>query len=228
MERFRNQSGIIAPDRLGRIEFTVVGAGAIGSFLTLGLAKMGATKIKVFDGDTIEEHNIATQFYPENAVGIRKVTALRDMVAAFSGVELEIVERNWTPKDKLSGFVISCVDSMAVRKSLYGSARKAKAYFVDGRMGAEVLRTYSIDTTKAPERKLYENTLYSDEQAVQERCVTQRSIIFTVFNVVGHMLNAIKKAVNSQVCQHEVVWGAPANLFYTTTAKRAKKAKAKA
>lgn len=206
-ERFENQSGIIAPEKLTDIGFTVIGAGAIGSFFTMTLAKMGATTIRVIDNDLVEEHNIANQIYPTNTIGHSKVSALKDMVKNLSGVDIETTKDNWTPKTVLStgNVVVSALDNMDTRKALWDSVKGSARYFVDGRMGALAMRVYVVDLQNKDQMSFYEKSLYSSAQAIQERC-TFKSIIFTVQLVSGLMLNLLKKALNGEKRPTEIVY----------------------
>lgn len=206
-ERFENQSGIINPSVLASKEFTVIGAGAIGSFLVPTLAKMGAEKITVYDDDRIEEHNIANQFYPTIDMGAAKVDALRNMAASHSGVLIETRQERWNIGNGLSEVVICCVDNMETRKDLFAAAcnNAVVRYFIDGRMGAQLIRCYCVDLQDDRQRELYGRTLYSDSQATQDRC-TEKSIIYTGLIVAGLMLNLIKRAINGEQRPVEQVW----------------------
>ena len=206
-ERFENQSGIINPSVLASKEFTVIGAGAIGSFLVPTLAKMGAEKITVYDDDRIEEHNIANQFYPTIDMAAPKVNALKVMTACHSGVSLETRQKRWDNSDGLSEIVICCVDNMETRQLLFAQSRVGDRtrWFIDGRMGAQFMRAYCINCGVPSEVEFYVKTLYSDAQASPERC-TEKSIIYTGLIVAGLMLNLIKRAINGERRPIEQVW----------------------
>jgi len=63
-----------------QIKIDIIGAGGIGSFTTLALAKMGFNNLRVHDFDVVEDHNVASQFFKEPQLGMYKVDALRDNV----------------------------------------------------------------------------------------------------------------------------------------------------
>lgn len=197
---------IIAPDVLAKPKYLVIGAGAIGSFVTSMLAKMGGKDITVIDFDTIEEHNISNQFYPVDEIGTPKVDALHAVVHEFSGESVKTYNQAWEPGGEgINRFdmVISCVDSMDVRKQLWDHYKTRTKHFIDGRMGAEFLRAFAIDTEKAQQREFYETTLHTDADAVQARC-TEKTIMYTVLIVAGIMLDLIKHSLKAERTPVEV------------------------
>ena len=56
---------------------TVIGAGAISSWVALGLAKSGFKRIAVFDHDKVDIVNMSSQFYGIDDVNTEKVKARR-------------------------------------------------------------------------------------------------------------------------------------------------------
>lgn len=209
-ERYKNQSGIITPRKLQEGDFLVIGAGAIGSFLVTTLAKMGATRITVMDFDTLEEHNIANQMYPENLIGQPKVDALATTVLAYSGIQINRVNRKWTPEEAkvfVADHIIVAVDSLEVRQQVWEAYKNNPhiKMFFDGRMGAQVLRAYAVDTTNQIQKDFYEKSLYSKAAVVKERC-TAKSIIYTVNLASAILLNLLKKSLNGEKRPTEIVY----------------------
>ena len=88
---FHRQLDIIPLERLQKAQVTVIGAGAVGSFTTFTLAKMGIGKITVYDHDTVELHNIPNQLFSRRRTCDQtKVDALAEIVIwEFHGVEIE-------------------------------------------------------------------------------------------------------------------------------------------
>ena len=207
--RFEQQAGIIDPGLLARQSFMMVGAGAIGSFLAMTLGKMGATKFTIWDHDTIEEHNFANQMFPIFSKGVKKVDALASVINEYSGAEINPVGAKFDPAAySFAGadFVISAVDNMDVRKMLFETAiRDGAKFFIDGRMGAQVMRVYSVDLSKPEEIEFYKRRLYPAAKAAPERC-TEKTIIYTVLVVSGLLLNMIKKRLNGEKCPTEIVY----------------------
>lgn len=185
------QQDIIAEKNLGT-EITVIGAGAIGSMTTLLLAKSGFSNIRVYDADNVDAVNINSQFYRISDIGRKKVDALKDIVREFSGVEINAIPEFWNGETHF-GIVVIAVDSMKVRKAIY-SAHYSKAFntwLIDSRMGAE---TFLIYTYHSMRESKYSNSLYSDEESLQEPC-TAKATSYCAGILAGHVAATVKALV---------------------------------
>lgn len=204
---FENQSGLISTRDIQDKSILVVGAGAIGGFTTMALAKMGATKITVFDADKIEPHNIPNQIYPYSSLNRSKVGSLYKLAQDFSGgTKIKSLEAKWHPNRKNSSeIVIAAVDDMDTRKMIWDSVKDTCKLFIDPRMGGLVYRVYAIEPRNKKQVKFYESNLYPSSKAVKERC-GQKSIIFTVLGVSSTILDLVKKYVNNEKRPLEVVY----------------------
>ena len=65
---YRKQTNLIDVEEVDT-PIHVIGCGALGSWLTFFLLKMGFKNITVYDFDKIEEHNLPNQFFMENQIG---------------------------------------------------------------------------------------------------------------------------------------------------------------
>jgi len=124
MNQFLHESLMRGEDALKKIaeaHITVCGVGAIGSNLTENLARQGFKDFFIIDFDRIEEHNIGTQSYHADEVGMQKVRALRNHLFRISKVlaectELELDEANARRFLSEPGIVIDSFDNRASRK----------------------------------------------------------------------------------------------------------------
>lgn len=191
-EYFLRHKDLINPEAYTK-KIVIVGAGAIGSFVTLALAKMGYHNLHVYDFDTIDEANIGNQFYPTTAVGQPKTLALAEMIHMFSGVKITTYEGKLDEKSPRlnADIVISAVDSMEVRKLIYDLADCY--WLIDPRMGAEyaMMRVLKVAEGSKSDHEDYKSTLYSDSEAVRERC-TAKTTIYTVNLIAGQVVKAVK------------------------------------
>ncbi len=192
-DRFTNQMGLLDEERLGRTRFTVVGAGAIGSFYLSALSKMGARNATVYDFDSLEDHNFANQMYPVSQLGKQKVDALKAVCLDYGDCTIATVDGPWNPDVAVECDVfVSAVDNMDVRKALWNYYKTRCKFFIDGRMAAQVYKVFGVDTSNEEACKYYEGTLHTQAEASPVRC-GHKSIIYTVLQVSAQMLAQTKR-----------------------------------
>ena len=216
-EHLTRQLDILPPEKTA-IPISIVGAGAIGSFTTLALAKMGFYDITVYDFDDIEVENMNSQFYRFKDIGSKKVLALKNLVSDFTGVEIEAIPEAYTGS-QLNGIVIAAVDSMKVRKLIWDS-HKEKAIqvksFIDPRMGAETAMLYTMDPMNPEDIATYEKSLYSDDDAEHERC-TAKATMYTACMLAGLVAKSVKDIVTNGPYPRVAMWSIKDNDFQAWT-----------
>ena len=185
----------LVPEKILSTPITVVGAGAIGSWVVLSLAKMGFENIRVYDDDEVDTVNLSSQFFRRSDVEKPKVFALQVMVEEFTCVNIDAIHGRFTNETGLNSFpgiVISAVDSMVSRRAVYQSVKLSPTKFlIDPRMGAESALLYVCKPTDFDDRARYEKTFYSDAEAVQERC-TAKATIFTANMLSGLVCKTVR------------------------------------
>lgn len=189
------QLDIIRMDDLRTLPIVVIGAGSVGSFTVLSLAKMGAENITVYDDDKVEPHNLPNQFFRMKDVGKKKVVALAKIVEDFTGIKINTIAKRYEDQ-ALQGVVLITVDSMASRKLVWNKAKMnpmVKMY-VDSRMGAQVYDVQSFRPTDKDAIKYYEDAWYDDKDAMAERC-SEKAIIYTVMVMANVLCNMVKKYI---------------------------------
>jgi molybdopterin/thiamine biosynthesis adenylyltransferase len=209
------QSDLI-PESILSTPITVVGAGAIGSFTVLTLAKMGFNNITVFDDDEIDFVNINNQFYRISDIGKKKVDALYDLVSDFTGIAIK-------PKaERANGFfmdkiVISAVDSMDSRKQVYNMF--GGALLVDPRMAIEYasIRTYMPLAGDKPTD--YTNSLFNDNEAAPERC-TAKATMYTASMIAGHVSKIVLDFCLDRDIIRSLDWDIGENKYSTYVEKK--------
>lgn len=191
-EHLTRQMDLI-PMRVLDEPITIIGAGAIGSFTALTLAKMGFKDLLVYDFDDIEIENMNCQFYRFDDIGKNKALALFDLIKSFTGVEIDARNERYE-SGQFKGIVISAVDSMATRKLIWDNHKEtatATKLIIDPRMGAEYALAYAMNPMSEKDIASYEKTLYSDEEGVQERC-TAKSTMYTALALASHVCKIVK------------------------------------
>lgn len=212
-QHLTRQADLIPASILGE-KITIIGAGAIGSWTALALAKMGFADITVFDHDTVEIENMNSQFYPLGAVGRLKVTALNDLLWSFTGQGAEINPCKYE-KGQHRGIVIAAVDSMEVRRLIWEQHKNralATKAIIDPRMGAEQALLYAMNPMDAKDQKDYEKSLYSDADAVQEKC-TAKATIYTANMLAGLVCKTVVDVLTRPDYLRIAQWNIRENAF---------------
>jgi len=198
----------------------VVGAGTIGSWVTLGLTKLGLQNVSVVDDDTIEVHNISNQLYGASQRSLFKVTALNYECSHLSHISISVfIGKFPIPGDIFKErplIIISAVDSMNSRRAMWEWINQQVPqvdYFIDGRMGGQVIKVYSLNPSNIGDSRKYNDTLHSDTSNVQNQeardagdvpC-TARSIIDVSFIIAGLIVNHTRKAIMHQPMKFEII-----------------------
>ena len=160
----------------------IIGAGGTGSWISLFLSKIGHT-IHNWDRDSFSFENLSGQFTLTSTLGTNKVRATRANTRAFGCNNMyHTYDVHWDESQfayKNANIVISCADSMDIRKRAFEYWKKyqlAKTnrdasemnIFIDTRMSAVTGEIYMLTTSK--HMKMYEATLFSDEEAIEAPC----------------------------------------------------------
>ena len=202
---FLRQLDLVSPETLD-VPIHLIGCGGIGSFTALVLSKMGVQHLHLYDPDAIEEHNLPNQLFRLRDVGRFKVEALQEIIQEFAGapVEIQLVE---VEARRMTGVVISGVDSMRARKAIWARSIRYRAgvlRYLDARMGAEVARIYAVNPTDPDDIRLYEKTLYADEDAEVLPC-TAAAIIYSGFAIASLIGNLVKRLATEEHLPREIL-----------------------
>ncbi len=191
-QHLTRQSDLI-PSSILNTPITVIGAGAIGSWVTLALAKTGFSDLTVYDNDVVDIVNMNSQMYGLKDIGRAKVNALGDIVSSFTGISIKAKPQFYST-GIFSGIVIAAVDSMAARKLIWTN-HKDKAPFtqaiIDPRMGAESALLFAMNPMSGKDAEAYEASLYSDDSALQERC-TAKATTYCALMLSGLVVKSVK------------------------------------
>jgi len=198
LDRDLRQRALIPPERLATCHALVIGVGAIGRQVALQLAAVGIPLLLLFDHDTVETVNLAPQGYRPDQLSAHKVDAtahdcqhLNPQVHVIPKAERF---RRSTARQVTVGqsslAVFACVDSITTRKLIWECLRNEAAFFVDGRMSAEVIRVLAVGTPATDSN--YANTLFDADEAYVGAC-TARSTIYTSSIAAGLMVGQFTK-----------------------------------
>lgn len=182
----------LVPPSILDASVSVIGAGAIGSWVCLLLAKSGFKNIAVFDHDEVDIVNMSSQFYGLEDINRSKVEALADRIEEMSGVVITPIPEKWDGM-KMRGIVVMAVDSMEVRKKIFEAHKDnaATQFLIDARMGAEVALLYAVNPCSTKDCEDYVKSLYTDAEAAQERC-TAKSTTYCATVLSGLVVKTVR------------------------------------
>lgn len=216
-EHLTRQIDVLPTECLNR-KITVIGAGAIGSFTVLALAKMGFEDITVFDFDEVEIVNLNSQIYRKSDISKPKVEALKEIISDFTGVDL-IIKNEKYENQVFRDIVICAVDNMETRMSIWENHKNrgiTTNLLIDPRMAIEYAYIQAVRPMHPDDRRSYEKTLFRDEDAVQERC-TGKSTVYTA-QLIGATIAKIVKDLATNNCYiSRIMWDIAGNEILETS-----------
>lgn len=204
---YMRQTGIFDPAKNPDANATFVGVGGIGSFAAFATAKLGIPNLTLIDPDIVEEHNVPCQMFDTSFVDDEelKVTAMRVQIEALNpdanvkDYWAYVDEEGWHASNehapllkpsKLSGLVVSGLDSMKARTDLWNTQIKFNPtipVYIDGRLDGQTIVIYAVNPCNMEDVEQYEATLLSDDEVSAGMC-TERSIIDVGF-MVGSLIS---------------------------------------
>lgn len=200
---YLRQLDILSPEQMENVQVNLCGCGGIGSITGLLLAKMGIPSINIYDPDTIEPHNAPNQILPPYP-GIFKVDGFKGVMDIFIDGKQRINYGKTTITRKtaanLIGMVIFALDSMKARKEIFSGIkfRPSVPLLIDGRMGGETGRIYTIRPSIVEEVDIYEKSLYSDDDTPADGACTARAIIYNTAFIGSIICSQIKKFLTGE------------------------------
>lgn len=151
---------------------TIGGAGTIGTWLSLLIARTGDHTLHIFDDDTVEVHNMAGQLFRKSDIGKKKVDAIKELITDLTDHDddtIFAIDTRITDETVVNPVCMSCFDSMKARKDMFTAWGKLedRELFIDGRMSIE---NYEIYTVRKGEEDSYLETLFDDSTIPPQIC----------------------------------------------------------
>lgn len=189
---------------------TVVGAGGIGSWVTMCLSRIGC-HVHLFDADRFEVHNMGGQLVRATDIGRSKVEAVAEMCESLVGASCRVssVPYMYDDSGTTSPIMISAVDSMKARKlifekwaKVYGD--KEDAIYIDGRLLAE---DYQVLAVTKGSCDAYRETIVDDNSIPTENCTlksTTHCSLGIASDIIGILTNFAANLVTKERDKIEV------------------------
>lgn len=154
----------------------IIGVGGTGSFTAMNLSRIGYP-IHIWDFDSFDETNIAGQLCRCSSTGKLKVDEIKEVCELFSkDTNIHTNNQVYGINSMTNPIIISCVDSMRGRKTIFEkwvsalpSFKEQNALFIDTRMLATQYEIYIVpNSTKHIEK--YRTFLFEDSEIPEADC----------------------------------------------------------
>lgn len=202
-----NRQADLVDSTIFKTPIYLIGAGGIGSFTALTLAKMGFKQLNIWDPDEVENHNLPNQFYQIQDVGRTKLGALLPIIYRFTDCRsMMMCPHEWQNNHKLNGLVIMAVDSISVRDEIFQHVKDNKKVigFIDGRMGGQNAEVYTINPKEQQWMKFYDSRLW-DSRDVDDVPCTERAIIYNVCWIASVICNQARLYLEGKIYKRGIM-----------------------
>ena len=198
---FVRQQDLVDLKKLGSLSVAVIGCGAVGSFTSFILTKMGIKKLSIWDDDQVQLHNLASQFFPRESIGLSKVKAVSAecLRHAPEDILIDINEQRYEGQPLDHDIIIATPDDIEGRAAAFKQAKKnfATVLYIDGRMSAEMVRVFAFNPKSYEHQQKY-FTDYIDGVANSVEPCTAKAISYNA-NYAGSLIAShVKKFVTGE------------------------------
>jgi hypothetical protein len=186
---FSHQSGYLP--RASDHHVTIVGVGSVGSKVADMLVRLGV-RVTVYDGDSVESHNVPSSLYGVGDIMRFKVDALRDKIHRETGVSIETYRKMYEG-ESLRGTVVSCVDTIEARQAIWGKVHNNPFVdlLVDTRVTEEFFQLYVVRPTHSRDRSHYTLSLDIKPGEASEQFCGRHSVPYVSSIVAGSAVFAL-------------------------------------
>ncbi len=189
---------------LSRAKVAVIGAGALGNHVCLGLIGLGVGSIKIIDYDEIETHNLNRQsLFREEDIGKNKAETLAELLKERNssieifGIDEKIEEDTIDDIIRDVDVIIDCVDLIYVRNLLNIFCIEHNIPLIHGGISWTGGQT-GILTRKTPCIKcIYPKALQKEEIDNETSCIRnpEASVVYISQIIAGLMVYNVRKVL---------------------------------
>ena len=195
--QFRSKD-IFDPEKQ-KYKIHILGCGALGSWISLCLAKMGCADITLYDFDFVEELNIGSQLYKISDVDKPKTISLAQTIKEFSGTDIKAKNAKVT-KDtflnvSMNDIWILTFDDLENRKIFFDLIKDWNTTVIDVRQGGEEYNIQTVKTVNPDEVKKWSESFNIIETKLP---CNAKTIVYVNMSVSSEVCNIIKKLNNGE------------------------------
>jgi molybdopterin/thiamine biosynthesis adenylyltransferase len=204
----------------GQPKILIVGSGALGTFVGMGLAYSGFRNLSFMDPDTVEVTNLNRQVLFYNAVGKSKAKTLSKKINTLFGIEsnAEVVYFDRNGNIEFYDAVFDCVDNFETRIILSEKCKDQRKVLISGGTSpnAGQIVTFNPNDARGTPAELLgmydiiEKRHLETYQRERAACIYQPdpSVIMTNQITAGFMVDSYRMLIDGQT---------PENVFYDST-----------
>lgn len=173
----------------------IIGCGSVGSTVAELLARLGVTKLTLYDFDKVEAKNIANQMFVAQDIHSYKIDAVKRMIQAINPEvtddDIKLEYEGYTGQ-RMSGYVFLAVDNIETRRKIIENIKSSfyiKAVF-DFRTGLTDAQHFAADwSIKRHRTDLMKSMDFTHEEAKSatpvSACGIELSVAATIRIVVS-------------------------------------------
>jgi molybdopterin/thiamine biosynthesis adenylyltransferase len=201
----------------------VVGAGALGNFVGLGLVYAGFQRLTFMDPDVVELTNLNRQVFFSEAIGLNKAATLSARLNQLFGLASQSLATAFQGDTDITAFEVlfDCVDNFETRIALSEACQTHRKVLISGGSSVEAGQVLVYDPARGgptPAQLLGLPEIVAQRQGARSReereaCIYQPdpSVIMTNQVIAGFMVEGFRRLLDGQE---------PAPIFYDAGADR--------
>jgi len=198
IDRARHED-LLPSQRAAELKVMVVGCGAVGSWATLILAKMGVRQFALYDFDRVEDVNVSVQAFGALSIGDSKVQALKDLIvrdAECAEEEVIASPRKFTAEMAMDVDVcVASMDNLKGRQEVWEAMKGRAGLFVDPRMGGQFLEVHAVERGDKEAEEQYRKVIYPVSEVFSEEACAARAVAYTAAMAGAQVANVIRQWV---------------------------------
>jgi molybdopterin/thiamine biosynthesis adenylyltransferase len=192
------------------LPIAVVGAGALGNFVGLGLAYAGFGNLTFIDPDAIEITNLNRQVFFAEALGLPKAEVLAQRLNRQFGVRAQAWVTYFRSDTDISPFeiIFDCVDNYETKIVLSEKCAELRKILINGGTNVDKGQVVVYDPNRSPGTpaallgfyEIMDRRKLETYRRQKESCIYQPdpSIIMTNQIIAGFMVDSLRKLLDGQ------------------------------
>jgi molybdopterin/thiamine biosynthesis adenylyltransferase len=205
-------------EKLRKKKVLIVGAGALGNFVALGLGYLGIENIDIIDPDVIENTNLNRQILFYDAVGKEKAYTLAERINEIFKTKARGIKDYFTYKTSISDYdvLFDCVDNFETRIIMSEKCKENKKCLISGgtsyKAGQVVCYNPNISNQTPAELldlyKIVDKRKIEDYRRNRASCTYQPdpSVIMSNQIIAGIMVDKFLTLYNPDKCQQKIIY----------------------